>query len=144
MDCSTQYKDATRTFIDQIDLIHRIIARYSDTFMLATCSKDIQTALANGKIASMIGVEGGHAIDSSLATLRMIYDLGARYMTLTHTCNTPWSALTLFSHLNKIPHPVMFFHFRADSCSVAAEHNGLTDFGKVLLQLTSIEALIYP
>lgn len=89
MSCSSQYKDSTRTFLDQIDVIHRMIARYADTFTLATSSKDIQTALDNGKIASMIGVEGGHAIDSSLGTLRMIYDLGARYMTLTHTCNTP-------------------------------------------------------
>ncbi len=90
MPCSTQYKDATRTFIDQMDIIKRFVAKYPDTFQFATSTSDIDDALRNGKIASMIGVEGGHAIDSSLATLRQLYDLGARYMTLTHTCDTPW------------------------------------------------------
>lgn len=90
MPCSTQYKDATRTFIDQMDVIKRFVTNYSDTFQFATSTSDIEDALNKGKIASMIGVEGGHAIDSSLATLRQLYDLGARYMTLTHTCDTPW------------------------------------------------------
>lgn len=91
MGCSTQYYDATRTFIDQMDVIRRMVTKYSDTFELALTADDIERAYyQNNKIASLIGVEGGHAIDSSMGTLRSIYELGARYMTLTHTCNTPW------------------------------------------------------
>lgn len=90
MSCSTQFKDATRTFIDQIDVIKRFVKKYPIIFKFATSSADIEAAGTSGLIASLVGVEGGHAIDSSLATLRQLYDLGARYVTLTHTCNTPW------------------------------------------------------
>ena len=90
MGCSTQGVDATRTFIDQIDVIKLLVKKYPDTFQFATSSSDIAAALRSNRIASLVGVEGGHAIDSSLGTLRQFYDLGARYMTLTHTCNTPW------------------------------------------------------
>ena len=88
--CSAQFKDATRIFIDQMDVIKRFVQKYPQTFKFATSTADIEDALKQNQIASLIGVEGGHAIDSSLATLRQLYDLGARYMTLTHTCDTPW------------------------------------------------------
>ena len=90
MGCSTQGIDATRTFIDQIDVIKLLVKKYPDVFLFATSSSDIASALKFNRIASLVGVEGGHAIDSSLGTLRQLYDLGARYMTLTHSCNTPW------------------------------------------------------
>ena len=90
MDCSTEGYDATRAFIDQIDVIKLLVKRYPGVFQFATSSEDITAAMRANRIASLVGVEGGHAIDSSLGTLRQFYDLGARYMTLTHSCNTPW------------------------------------------------------
>ena len=65
--------------------------RYPDDLHWAVSTADIETAWQSGKIASMIGVESGHAIGSSLPILRTLYDMGARYMTLTHGCNTPWA-----------------------------------------------------
>ena len=76
--------------MDQIDVIKLFVRKYPTVFQFATSSADIESAHENGRIASLVGVEGGHAIDSSLGTLRQLYDLGARYMTLTHSCNTPW------------------------------------------------------
>lgn len=77
--------------LEQIDIVHRMIARYPDKLALALTADDIERAIADKKIASLIGMEGGHSINSSLATLRMMHRLGARYMTLAHSLNVPWA-----------------------------------------------------
>ena len=77
--------------LEQIDIVHRMVARYPDKLALALTADDIERAQRQGKIASLIGMEGGHSINSSIATLRMMYRLGARYMTLAHSLNVPWA-----------------------------------------------------
>jgi len=99
---------ASRLFFEQIDLIHRMIARHSESLELALTADDIVRIHRSGKIASLIGVEGGHSIDNSLAVLRMFYLCGARYMTLTHNRNCDW----------------------ADSATDKSVHGGLTPFGR--------------
>eukprot|EP00039_Didymoeca_costata_P001516 m.53053 g.53053 ORF g.53053 m.53053 type:complete len:385 (+) comp10838_c0_seq3:296-1450(+) len=118
--CETQFKDAVRATMDQIDVIKRMCAQYDD-FELVTTSDEISKAFSDSVIGGLIGVEGGHSIDNSLATLRLYYELGVRYLTLTHTCHTPW----------------------ADSCTPAPEHNGLTAFGReVVLEMNRMGMLV--
>ncbi|HUP45895.1 MAG TPA: dipeptidase [Thermoanaerobaculia bacterium] len=100
--------DAVRQVLEQIDVVHRLGEIYPDTFELARTADDVVRIHRNGKIASLIGVEGGHSIGDSLAVLRQLYALGGRYMTLTHSDNTAW----------------------ADSATDDPEHNGLTAFGR--------------
>ena len=100
--------EAVQATIEQIDVTRRLIARYPGRMALALTADDVQRAMKRGRIASLIGMEGGHSIGSSLAVLRQMYAMGARYMTLTHSKNTPW----------------------ADSATDKPEHNGLTDFGQ--------------
>jgi membrane dipeptidase len=77
--------------LEQIDIVHRMIARYPEKLALALTADDIERSQRQGKIASLIGMEGGHSINSSIPTLRMMHRLGARYMTLTHGLNVPWA-----------------------------------------------------
>jgi membrane dipeptidase len=83
--------DFAKTQLEQIDIARRVIAKYPDTFTLASTAADIRAAKAAGKIGGMLGAEGGDAIEDSLALLRMYYALGVRYMTLTHNNHTDWA-----------------------------------------------------
>ena len=103
---------AVRETLEQIDVIHRMVRDYPDTFAMASTVDDIERIHRDGKIASMIGVEGGHSIDNSLGVLRMYYALGVRYMTLTHSLTLDW----------------------ADSATDEAKHHGLTPFGEQVVQ----------
>ena len=103
-----QGKEAVRATMEQIDIVYQMADRYPDTFEIARTAADVERIFKSGKIASLIGMEGGHSIDNSLGALRMFYKLGARYMTLTHSVNTPW----------------------ADSATDKPEHHGLTPFGE--------------
>jgi membrane dipeptidase len=82
---------AARTELEQIDIVRRLPERYPADFALARTADDVWRIHRQGKIALLIGVEGGHAIENSLPLLRMYYDLGARYMTLTHFATLPWA-----------------------------------------------------
>jgi membrane dipeptidase len=88
---SMQGKDAVRVTLEQIDVVRRMAAKYADTFELTRTARAVERAFKAGRIGSMMGVEGGHSIDSSLAALRMLHALGADYMTLTHSRNVPWA-----------------------------------------------------
>lgn len=98
--------------IEQIDVVYRMTSMYADTFEMAYTAEDIERIHSKGKIASLIGIEGGHAINDSLAVLRRLYQLGARYMTLTHSKSVRW----------------------ADSATDMVRHEGLSEFGERVIR----------
>jgi membrane dipeptidase len=103
---------AVTTTLEQIDLVHELIRRYPDALELALTAADVERIAADGKVASLIGAEGGHSIGGSLGTLRALYALGVRYMTLTHNRNLPW----------------------ADSATDQPSVGGLTAFGREVVR----------
>ncbi|HEY0379628.1 MAG TPA: membrane dipeptidase [Pyrinomonadaceae bacterium] len=103
---------SARRALDQIDLVYRAAERYPDKLMMATSVADIRRAKKEGKVAALMGIEGGHAIENSLMALRDFYRLGVRYMTLTHNNTNDW----------------------ADACCDTAKHNGLSDYGREVVR----------
>lgn len=89
--CSFQGPAAVRATHEQVDFVHALAAAMPDAFALCTSAADVDAALAGGRIASLMGAEGGHCIDSSLDELRALHDRGVRYLTLTHNENVPWA-----------------------------------------------------
>jgi membrane dipeptidase len=82
---------AVATTLEQVDLVHRMIRRYPEDLELALTADDVEQAFGRGRIASLLGAEGGHSIAGSLGVLRMLHRLGVRYLTLTHNVNVPWA-----------------------------------------------------
>ena len=101
-----------RVQLEQFDIAHRLIAQYPEKLQFAWSADDLEKAHKAGRIGSMLGMEGGHAIENSLGTLRMYRRLGARYMTLTHNVTLEW----------------------ADAAMDSARHGGLTDFGREVVR----------
>jgi membrane dipeptidase len=99
---------AVTAVLEQIDLVHRMVRRYPSRFQLALTADDVERAFAAGRIASLLGAEGGHCIGGSLGVLRSLYALGVRYLTLTHNSNVGW----------------------ADSATDDPDAGGLNDFGR--------------
>jgi membrane dipeptidase len=113
--------EAVQMTLEQIDLVKRMAATYPDDFAMAYTAADIRRIHKAHKIAALIGIEGGHQINDSLAVLRQFYDAGARYMTLTHSTNTAW----------------------ADSATDAPKHSGLTPFGvEVVKEMNRVGMLV--
>ena len=112
---------AVQATLEQIDIVHRLAAHYPRDLEMAYTAADVARIHKSGRVASLIGIEGGHQIGNSLAALRQFYALGARYMTLTHFKNNDW----------------------ADSATDDPQHNGLTDFGRaVVAEMNRIGMLV--
>src|SRR3984885_12518532 len=112
---------AVTAVLEQIDLVHRMIEHYAARFQLALTAADVDEARRAGRIASLLGAEGGHSIAGSLGVLRTLFSLGVRYMTLTHNSNVGW----------------------ADSATDAVDTGGLSDFGRsVVAEMNRLGMLV--
>ncbi|WP_419808267.1 dipeptidase [Sphingomonas sp.] len=112
VDASLPGPEQVKQTLEQIDLVRAFVARYPDTFAMARTAADVRRIHKNGRIASLIGVEGGGQIDGSLSVLRQYHELGAGYLTLTHVLTLPW----------------------ADSATDNPQHDGLTPFGETVVR----------
>ncbi|MFC0112804.1 dipeptidase [Kibdelosporangium aridum] len=110
--CQFEGHSAVTAVLEQIEVVYRLAERYPDDLAIATTADEAEEAFRAGKIASMLGAEGGHCIAESLGVLRALRRLGVRYMTLTHNLNTTW----------------------ADSATDEPAHDGLTDFGREVVR----------
>ncbi|CAO3670564.1 unnamed protein product [Rhizopus microsporus] len=125
-DCEDTSSNQVLKAMESIDVTKRMINLYPETFQLATSTKEFRKAFKKGRIASMMGIEGGQMIDNSLAALRLFYDLGVRYMTLTHNCHTAWAEACCD------PQPPSF-----------TKGLGLTEFGKkIVLEMNRIGMMV--
>ena len=104
--------EAVLATLEQIDVVHRMTERFDADVALAYTADDVRRHHKQGRVASLIGMEGGHSIGNSLGALRMMYTAGARYMTLTHWRHTDW----------------------ADAATQDPDHGGLTDFGRTVVR----------
>ena len=117
----SEHSNPARTVTEQIDLVHRLVEKYSNDLELALTADDVERIAGAGKIASLIGIEGGVAIENSLAQLRAFHRQGARYMTLTHNTTLDW----------------------ADAANDAPRHDGLTPFGeRVVREMNRLGMLV--
>ncbi len=117
----SEHPNPARTVTEQIDLVRRMVERYQNVFEMAYTADDVERITRKGKIASLIGIEGGVAIENSLAQLRAFYALGARYMTLTHNTTLDW----------------------ADAANDAPKHDGLSPFGeRVVKEMNRLGMLV--
>ena len=107
-----QGDSAVTATLEQVDAVHRMIGTYADRLALARTADEVEQAAVTGRIASLLGAEGGHSIGCSLATLRLLHVLGVRYLTLTHNDNTPW----------------------ADSATDVPAVGGLSEFGREVVR----------
>jgi membrane dipeptidase len=107
-----QGDSAVTATLEQVDAVHRMIGTYADRLALARTADEVERATASGRLASLLGAEGGHSIGCSLATLRLLHVLGVRYLTLTHNDNTPW----------------------ADSATDVPAVGGLSEFGREVVR----------
>ncbi|GAA2353938.1 dipeptidase [Saccharopolyspora halophila] len=116
-----QGDNAVSATLEQIDCVRALAARYPERLQLARTADEVEAVRASGRVASLMGAEGGHSINCSMATLRALHELGVRYLTLTHNDNVPW----------------------ADSATDEPEHGGLTAFGvEVVREMNRLGMLV--